>query len=97
MALVWTFIIYVLIDPIFSEYASPVQILGVKRFSKLPIAIENMPEIDALVISHDHYDHLDYDIIMKMDSKVKEYFVPLGVESHLIYWGIDESKLHTMA
>lgn len=87
----------ILIDPVFSEYASPVQGFGAKRFSKLPIDIENMPNIDILAISHDHYDHLDYQTIMDIDSKVSNYCVPLGVEKHLIRWGIDEDKIHSFA
>lgn len=87
----------ILIDPVFSEYTSPVQGFGSKRFSKLPITKENLPEIDVLVISHDHYDHLDYQTIKDIDHKVKEYCVPLGVENHLKRWGVDESKIHSMA
>ena len=70
----------VLMDPVFSNYSSPVSFIGPKRFSKLPIDIENMPSIDVLAISHDHYDHLDYQTIKQIEKKVKEYCVPLGVE-----------------
>lgn len=87
----------ILIDPMFSDYASPIQGVGPKRFSKLPITLENMPQIDVMVISHDHYDHLDYDTIRNVDDKVKEYVVPLGVEKHLIRWGVDPSRIHNMA
>lgn len=71
----------VLLDPVFSNYSSPVPFIGPKRFSKLPIDIENMPSIDVLAISHDHYDHLDYQTIKQIEKKVKEYCVPLGVEN----------------
>ena len=87
----------ILIDPVLSTYASPVAGFGSKRFSELPITAELLPEIDVLVISHDHYDHLDYKTIKAMDKKVKEYCVPLGVENHLIRWGVDEAKIHVMA
>lgn len=87
----------ILIDPVFSDYASPVQGFGAKRFSDLPISIEKLPAIDILVISHDHYDHLDYATIKAIDDKVKSYCVPLGVEKHLIRWGVDERKIHSMA
>lgn len=87
----------ILIDPVFSEYASPVQGFGAKRFSDLPITKENLPIIDVLVISHDHYDHLDYGTIKDIDDKVKSYCVPLGVEKHLIRFGVDENKIHSMA
>lgn len=87
----------ILIDPVFSDYASPMKGFGPKRFSDIPIDIENLPEIDILVISHDHYDHLDYDTIKKIDDKVKFYCVPLGVENHLLKWNINEDKIHSMA
>lgn len=87
----------ILIDPVFSDYASPVSGFGPKRFSEIPIDPQNLPMIDVLVISHDHYDHLDYATIKDIDEKVKAYCVPLGVENHLIRWGVDESKIHSMA
>ena len=86
----------VLMDPVFSNYTSPIPFIGPKRFSKLPIDIENMPMIDVLALSHDHYDHLDYQTIKQIDKKVKVYCVPLGVEKHLLRWGIDENKIHVM-
>lgn len=87
----------ILIDPVLSQYSSPVRGFGSKRFSKIPIQPEQLPEIDMLVISHDHYDHLDYKTIKEVDSKVKEYLVPLGVDKHLLRWGVDEKKIHVMA
>lgn len=87
----------IMIDPVFSDYASPVSGFGPKRFSEVPIDEENLPQIDILVISHDHYDHLDYNTIKDIDDKVKIYCVPLGVENHLIRWGVDKSKIHSMA
>lgn len=86
----------ILIDPVLSDYASPVAGFGAKRFSDLPMTKENFPVIDVLVISHDHYDHLDYTTIKDIDDKVKSYCVPLGVEKHLIRWGVDENKIHSM-
>ncbi len=87
----------ILIDPVFSKYASPVSFAGVKRFSEVPVEVENLPEIDVLLISHDHYDHLDYQTIMDIDSKVANYIVPLGVEACLTGWGIDENKIHVVS
>lgn len=87
----------ILIDPILTKYASPVGFTGVKRFSEVPIQLKDIPEIDVLLISHDHYDHLDYRTIPEIDDKVKNYIVPLGVESYLLDWDIDESKIHTVA
>ncbi|MCM1222166.1 MAG: MBL fold metallo-hydrolase [Lachnospiraceae bacterium] len=87
----------ILIDPVFSERSSPVSFAGNKRFSRLPVETGDLPHIDLLVISHDHYDHLDYNVIKEIDEKVSEYVVPLGVENHLERWGVDSAKIHEMA
>lgn len=87
----------VFIDPVLSEYASPVGFAGAKRIAEVPMEAENLPEIDLLLISHDHYDHLDYQTIKDIDKKVKAYCVPLGVDNHLKRWGVDPAKIHTMA
>lgn len=84
-------------DPVFSEKAAPHPWLGNKRYNKeFPLTPEQLPSIDAVVISHDHYDHLDYQSILKLDNKVKAYYVPLGVGSHLRAWGIAENKIHEL-
>ncbi|KIR03620.1 Zn-dependent hydrolase [Lachnospiraceae bacterium TWA4] len=87
----------IFIDPMLSEYSSPIQAFYGKRMAELPMDAEDIPEVDVVVFSHDHYDHLDYNTIKKIDSKVKEYIVPLGVDQHLIRWGVDENKIHTVA
>ena len=62
-----------------------------KRFgNSMPVSVKDLPEIDAVLITHDHYDHLDYRTIKQLKGKVEHYFVPLGVASHLISWGVDE-------
>lgn len=84
----------ILIDPMFGEVAAPLSFLGEKRFNKeMPLEIEKLPKIDAIVISHDHYDHLDYESIKKLQSKVEHYFVPLAVGIHLKAWGIPSEKI----
>lgn len=84
----------IITDPMFSKTPSPVSFIGGKRYSEnLPIEIEDMPLIDAVVISHDHYDHLDYISIKKLKDKVKMFFVPLGVGDHLERWGIAADKI----
>lgn len=84
----------ILIDPMFGDVPAPHPWLGKHRFSKsLPIEIEKLPQIDAVILSHDHYDHLDYGSITKLKSKVNQFFTPLGVGSHLTEWGIDSSKV----
>jgi L-ascorbate metabolism protein UlaG (beta-lactamase superfamily) len=82
-----------LLDPIFSKAASPFQFAGPKRFSKPPITIEELPHIDAVLISHDHYDHLDYGTIKKLRDKTTKFFVPLGVAAHLQTWGVKKSQI----
>lgn len=86
-----------LIDPVFSECPSPVSFIGSKRFSHPPIQVEELPHIDVLLLSHDHYDHLDYDTIRRLDGKVDRYIVPLGVENHLKRWAVASEKIQNMA
>ncbi|WP_234974712.1 MBL fold metallo-hydrolase [Tenacibaculum agarivorans] len=84
----------ILIDPMFGEVPAPHPLLGGKRFSKgLPIEIEKLPKIDAVIISHDHYDHLDYNSIKKLKNKVDQFFTPLGVGSHLKEWGVEQNRI----
>jgi L-ascorbate metabolism protein UlaG (beta-lactamase superfamily) len=79
-----------LLDPMFGRSPSPFPIFGPKRYSsKLPIEIEELPTIDAVIFSHDHYDHLDYGSVLKLKAKVKQFIVPLGVACHLERWGVD--------
>jgi len=83
-----------LIDPMFGKSPSPFPFLGGRRFSeKLPIEIEELPEIDVILISHDHYDHLDYFTIRKLKNKVEQFIVPLGVGGHLERWGIEKNRI----
>lgn len=84
----------ILLDPMFSKVAAPHPLLGSNRFNtELPLAIEALPHIDAVVFSHDHYDHLDYETLMKIKAKTKHFFTPLGVGVHLKAWGIPVSKI----
>lgn len=82
----------ILIDPMFGPVPAPHPMLGQNRFSaELPIEIEKIPRIDAVIFSHDHYDHLDYGSIMKLKEKVKAFYTPLGVGAHLEAWGVESS------
>ncbi len=84
----------ILIDPMFGNVPAPHPLLGNNRFSKeLPIQIEKLPKIDVVIISHDHYDHLDYGSIKKLKKKVGNFIVPLGVGSHLEKWGIQNDNI----
>lgn len=83
-----------LTDPMFGFRASPLPFLGPKRFNdELPLAPENIPHLDAIFLSHDHYDHLDYGTIKKLHRKTDRFFVPLGVGAHLRRWGVADEKI----
>lgn len=85
----------IITDPIFYN-AAPVSI-AVKPFAmQVDNRISDLPEIDLVLISHDHYDHLDYRTIKEMDSKVKRYLVPLGIKAHLQRWGVADGKIVEM-
>lgn len=83
----------ILVDPMWGQRASPVGWLGPARWYAPPIAIADLPPIDAVVISHDHYDHLDQGTIRALDRRGTMFVVPLGIGSHLAYWGVDEKKI----
>ena len=83
-----------LIDPVFSNHASPFGFMGPQAFPYThKYSIDDLPEIDAVLISHDHYDHLDYETILKLRDRVDHFFVPLGLAAHLQHWGVDASKI----
>lgn len=82
-----------LLDPIFEPYSSPFRFGGRRYSEQLPIEIENLPQIDAVLISHDHYDHLDFRSIKKLKDKVRTFHVPLGVGGRLESWGVVPDKI----
>ncbi len=84
----------IFLDPMLGEAASPVSFMTRRFEYQEPIDIEALPErIDAVIISHDHYDHLDYSSIIKLKNRVSEFYTPLGVGSHLERWGVPSSKI----
>lgn len=84
----------VLTDPFWSERASPLPFIGPKRWYAPPIALADLPQIDAVVISHDHYDHLDYPTIVALSQqRHTRFIVPLGVGAHLAYWGVPAREI----
>ena len=84
----------IILDPMLGLVPAPNPLLGGERYSKeLPVEISLLPEIDAVVISHDHYDHLDYGTVIKLKDKTKVFYVPLGVGAHLKEWGVEPSKI----
>ncbi|MEZ4827949.1 MAG: MBL fold metallo-hydrolase [Bacteroidia bacterium] len=78
-----------LIDPMLGPNASPIGPITTRRFSENTLQlIDDFPEIDILLLTHDHYDHLDMDSIEKLKPKTQRYFVALGVKRHLVSWGV---------
>lgn len=82
----------ILVDPVFSGTASPVSFM-IKRYQKPVLSLSELPKIDYLVISHDHYDHLDMESIQFFKGSKTKFLTPLGVGSHLIGWGIESSMI----
>jgi len=82
-----------LTDPSWSERSSPLPWAGPKHWYGPPIALADLPPIDAVLISHDHYDHLDYETMVAMKDWDTRFVVPLGIGAHLVYWGIPESHI----
>lgn len=84
----------IITDPVFGKRASPVSFVGPKPFpTSSQITLDDLPALDIVLISHDHFDHLDYRTIKRIHSEVKKFIVPLGVRDHLEKWGVDPEKI----
>ena len=83
----------VLIDPFWGERASPFSFMGFKRFFPPPMPLDEMPDVDAVVISHDHIDHLDEPAIAWLNRRGPTFVVPLGVGAHLESWGVPSGRI----
>lgn len=83
----------VLFDPVFGPRASPLSWAGPKRFHDPPLPTDDLPPLDAVAISHDHYDHLDYPTIVELARRDVPFIVPLGVGAHLEHWGIATDRI----
>jgi len=83
----------ILVDPVFSGHAAPVSFMA-KAFPGSDVyGVAEMPPVDILLITHDHYDHLDYRTVMALQPKVGRYITSLGVGAHLEYWGVSPDKI----
>lgn len=83
----------VLIDPVWGEYVAPLELENARRFIPPPLPFDELPELDAVIISHDHYDHLDYPTIQRLAKRGVPFYVPLGVGAHLAYWGVAAAQI----
>lgn len=83
-----------LIDPVFSDRASPFSFIGPKRFHSTPIDIVALPAIKGVILSHNHYDHLDEATIRQLSRKVENFYMPLGVGATLEKWGVNPQQIH---
>ena len=83
----------VLTDPVWGERVSPLPFAGPKRFHPVPVRIDQLPPLDAVVISHDHYDHLDYPSIQQLIAMDVPFVTSLGVGAHLEAWGAPSGRI----
>ncbi len=83
----------ILVDPVFSGNASPVSFFGKNYAGSNVYSVDDFPDLDLVLITHDHYDHLDYKTILKLKNKTKHFYTSLGVGAHLAHWGVDEKNI----
>jgi L-ascorbate metabolism protein UlaG (beta-lactamase superfamily) len=83
----------VLTDPVWGRRASPSSLAGPKRFQPVPVSLRAMPPVDLVIVSHDHYDHLDYPTIHEIAKGDVPFVTSLGVGAHLEYWGVRPERI----
>lgn len=83
----------VLSEPVFGPRASPLSWLGPKRFHAVPIEAEILPPLDLIIVSHDHYDHLDFPTVSRMAHRETQWVTTLGVGAHLEAWGVPPERI----
>jgi L-ascorbate metabolism protein UlaG (beta-lactamase superfamily) len=84
----------VLVDPVWSDRASPSGMLGPRRMHEVPVPLEQLPAVDVVLISHDHYDHLDLATVRALTKcSAAPFVVPLGVGAHLRAWGVPAERV----
>ncbi|MCW5625466.1 MAG: MBL fold metallo-hydrolase, partial [Burkholderiales bacterium] len=83
----------VLTDPVWGTRASPTRLAGPKRFQPVPVPLRALPPLDLVIISHDHYDHLDYPTIRELARQQVPFVTALGVGAHLQAWGVAPERI----
>src|ERR1043165_7949045 len=83
----------ILTDPVWSKYSSPVSFGGPKRFFKAPLKLNELPKLDLVLISHDHYDHLDKAAIKTLSETNVLFYCSLGVGKYLRKWGVSKNRV----
>ena len=83
----------ILTDPVFSKRASPVAFFGPKRFHELPLALEQLPKIDILILSHNHYDHFDETTLKAMQTRIGHVYTTIGIKAMLLDLGYQDNQV----
>ena len=83
----------VLTDPVWGPRASPSRLIGPRRFQPIPVALRALPSIDLVLVSHDHYDHLDYPTVRELAKRHVPFVTSLGVGAHLEAWGVPPARI----
>jgi L-ascorbate metabolism protein UlaG (beta-lactamase superfamily) len=83
----------ILTDPVWGERASPLGFAGPKRFQPIPVPVSSLADVDLVIISHDHYDHLDYHTILELARTPVPFVTSLGVGAHLEAWGVPAARI----
>jgi len=83
----------ILTDPVWGLRASPSRLAGPKRFQPVPVSLDAMPALDLVIVSHDHYDHLDFPTIRELAKSEVPFVTSLGVGAHLQAWGVPPERI----
>ncbi len=85
---------WILADPVWGDRVSPSPTIGPHRLHPVPMPLDQLPQLDAVIISHDHYDHLDLPTVKALlAGQSAPFFVPMGISAHLRRWGVPEDRI----